>query len=104
MNKAPEPVPCLILPISPAERWSDPILEFPGLQFDLPRRQIDQPPLLHPLWWPVGKALLFLDVGFAGDAFNRAAVVLPRCIRNQVDKLRLVGHASIPRDQVKREG
>src|ERR1043166_6326454 len=73
---------------------SHPVLELPGPELDLPRRQIDQPPLLHAIRRPVREAPLFLGLGF-GDTFDLTPPILLRPGRNEIDEFRLVGHGTL---------
>src|SRR6185437_9444152 len=73
---------------------SHPVLELPGPELDLPRRQIDQPPLLHAIRRPVRQTPLFLGLGF-DDTFDLAPPILLRPVRNKVDEFRLVGHGTL---------
>src|SRR5438477_9895592 len=82
---------------------SVPVLEAPGLQRQLPRRQVFQSPLREAGGRPVAEAPLFLldrflDQDRRGGALIAAAPFLPRRVRDEVDIFRLLGHAPFPRE------
>ena len=66
---------------------SDPVFELPGMQLDLPRGQLLQPPLLQMIRRPVAEPLLFLTRGFDDGALGRASPVLARRIRDQINEI-----------------
>src|SRR5690242_13296278 len=73
---------------------SYPILELPGFELHLPRRQIDQPPLFHANGRPMAQALLLHRLGIRDDGLDRPAKVLRRLVSDEVDEFRLAGYGS----------
>src|SRR5205085_3433418 len=73
-----------------------PVHELPGLQLELPRRQRLHPPALEArrrmghARFPGDGAGHRIDVDRHG-----AAAVLPRCLADQIDEFRFVGHGRL---------
>src|SRR6185437_11175022 len=69
-----------------------PVLEGPGLQSQLPWRQVLKPPLCKARRRPVAEPPFLFDIGRYDHALDDTAITLSRRVTDCIDEFGLVGH------------